>query len=398
VAVPGVRHEDQVWEPRDDFFSRRRSHDPKPYRSAVLPEIAAVELSWPSGVILELEDATTDLARLDTYVEAKFGHDGVAPMNTVLLRSESASSSQIENLTVGARQLAIAELGRAASRDAEMVAKNVEAMACAVRLADRLDESAISAMHEALTGGRLDDAGRYREGPVWIGTGGSDPSTAAYVPPAAERVRAGMADLVEFMRRDDLPVLGQAAIAHAQFENLHPFSDGNGRTGRAVLQAMLRGKGLTRRVTVPISAGLLTDTPAYFDALASCRAGDAAPIVVQTARAARMAAAKGKELVDALDQLRRDWDERLDARADSAARRSLLLIASQPAVDVPRLQARLGASQPVAQAAIDKLVDAGILKLDSDRKRNRVWIAPEAIAAMDRFAATLGRRVGQTRG
>jgi len=66
---------------------------------------------------------------------------------------------------------------------------------------------------------------------------------------------------------------------HAQFETIHPFTDGNGRTGRALVQAMLRNKGLTRQITVPVSAGLLSDTSAYFVALTSYRDGDAAPIV-----------------------------------------------------------------------------------------------------------------------
>ena len=83
-----------------------------------------------------------------------------------------------------------------------------------------------------------------------------------------------MADLVEFMRRDDLPVLAHAAIAHAQFETIHPFTDGNGRTGRTLMHAMLEAKGLLRTVTVPISAGLLADTPRYFTGLTDYQRGD----------------------------------------------------------------------------------------------------------------------------
>ncbi len=99
--------------------------------------------------------------------------------------------------------------------------------------------------------------------------------TPGYVRAARhDRVSAAISDLIRFLRRDDLPVLPQAAIAHAQFETIHPFTDGNGRAGRALLHSMLRSKALTRSVTVPVSAGLLADTGAYFEALTAYREGD----------------------------------------------------------------------------------------------------------------------------
>ncbi|MFG1907303.1 Fic family protein [Kribbella sp. NPDC048928] len=126
--------------------------------------------------------------------------------------------------------------------------------------------------------------GQLRDGQVWIG-GGPTPHTAAFVPPRHERVLALMDDLVAFCRRTDVPVLTQVSIAHAQFETIHPFNDGNGRTGRTLVHAMLRRSGVTRRLTVPVSAGLLTDTDAYFAALGSYREGDPTPIITQFSRA-----------------------------------------------------------------------------------------------------------------
>ena len=107
-------------------------------------------------------------------------------------------------------------------------------------------------------------AGRWRDEQVWIGGDSFGPHDAEFVPPHHARVPALMADLIKFTSRADLPLLSQAAIAHAQFETVHPFADGNGRTGRALIHAMLRGHRLTRNVTVPVSAGLLTDTRSYF--------------------------------------------------------------------------------------------------------------------------------------
>ena len=105
------------------------------------------------------------------------------------------------------------------------------------------------------------------------------PIGATFVGPRHELVPGAVDDLIAFTQRDDISALPQIAVAHAQFETIHPFTDGNGRTGRALVQALLRNKGLTRQVTVPVSAGLLAGTDAYFDALTSYRSGDAAPIV-----------------------------------------------------------------------------------------------------------------------
>ncbi len=111
-------------------------------------------------------------------------------------------------------------------------------------------------------------------------------STVGAVRPARpHRVPAAIDDLMAFAARDDVPLLAQIAVAHAQFETIHPFTDGNGRTGRALVQAMLRNKGLTRQVTVPVSAGLLADTDGYIAALTAYRDGDAAPIVERFAEA-----------------------------------------------------------------------------------------------------------------
>lgn len=161
--------------------------------------------------------------------------------------------------------------------NATAIVANTRAMRAAIDLADRLDGEAILAMHRALIGDNDPSIpGRqWRTEAVWIG-GGPTPHTAMFVPPTHERITAGVADLERFLDRDDLPVLVRAAIAHAQFETIHPFPDVNGRTGRALVRSMLRGKGLTRAVTVPISGGLLISPEANFDAFA-VRAGRRSP-------------------------------------------------------------------------------------------------------------------------
>jgi Fic family protein len=228
-------------------------------------------------VLTEAGEATEAIARFD----AEAGHR-MAPFSSILLRSESTASSRIEQLTASAKAIALAELGDERSSNASMIVSNVAAMDAAIALADDLDEAAVIEMHTALLEHEHPEwTGHWRNTQVWIGGGRFGPQRAMFVPPHHQRVAESMSDLMTFARRDDVPALVQAAIAHAQFETVHPFPDGNGRTGRALVHAMLRRRGVTRSVTVPISAGLLVDIGAYFDALGAYRDGDPSVIVGQ---------------------------------------------------------------------------------------------------------------------
>jgi Fic family protein len=201
-----------------------------------------------------------------------------------------------------------------------------------------------------------------------------------------------MADLLRFCHRTDMPVLVHAAIAHAQFETIHPFADGNGRTGRALVHALLKRGRATTRLTVPVSAGLLVDTESYFDALMVYRQGDAAPIVERFSQAAFRAVSNGRRLETDLADIYAQWEHAVSARRDAVVWRLLPLLVSQPAVTIRFIQESTGASQPAAQNAVDQLVTAGVLAPATQNRRNRVWIATEVIAALDEFAARAGRR------
>lgn len=377
----------------DTISRRERSKIPVRYQAAIAPAIAAARLDMSSSQAAATEDAAAAISRFEAHVTATLGDSDLAPMQAVLLRSESAASSQIENLTVGARQLALAELGVRASPNAQLVVKNVAAMSAAIRLADNLDAESILTMQAALMSTTLGRAaGRWRQQQVWIGASASSPAGADFVPPHHGRVPAAMDDLVAFMRRDDLPVVVQAALSHAQFETVHPFIDGNGRTGRALLHALLRNKRLARRVTVPVSAGLLQNTQAYFNALMSYRAGDVDPIVTEVCEAAHRAVAQGRWLVDELVQLAARWTDDVAPRRGSAAERLLRVLPSQPAVHVALIVERLGVSETAARRAIERAAGAGVLRETSDRSRDRVWIAPDVLEILDDFASRAGRR------
>lgn len=339
-------------------------------------------------VLAVADDASKELTRFDT----KAGMI-TAPFASILLRTESASSSEVENLTSSAKQVALAEIGESRSGNAQLVVSNVRAMNAAIALSDRLDEDAVIAMHEALLSSSAPHhVGRWRNEQVWIGGGGVSPHAATFVPPHHDRIPELMRDLIEFAHRTDVPVLVQAAIAHAQFETIHPFPDGNGRTGRALLQGMLRAGGLTRNVAVPVSAGLLRDVDAYFDALGAFRSGDPNAIVSTVAEASFAAVDNGQRLVDDIEAISARWNETVVARTDSSVHRLKEYLLRQPVVNSKSIAAALGVSQVAAQTSIDKLVDAGVLTKERGRVRYRIWQADEVLQALDAFGARARRR------
>lgn len=382
---PALSYGEAVWDSADPAASRRqRSANRGAFRYAVVPHISGLAPTVSADSLADAEEAT---ARMEAFDKESAGW-GV-PFSSVLLRSESATSSQIEHLTANARRIALATLGDASRRNATVIARNAAALRAAIDLADRVSTNTILAIHERLDGG--DDpanAGRFRREWVWIG--GQSPVTAAYVGVHPDAVADDVADLVEFIQRDDIQPLVQAAIAHAQFETIHPFTDGNGRTGRALVSAILRRREVARHLSVPISAGLLGDTEAYFAALTAYRGGDMEPIVERFAYAARRA-------LDNAAILRQDVAAVRDAVLGTAQRRTgnLLTIAqlcaTEPAFTAQMVTDR-GVSLSSAYRLLDRLVAAGLIRPEKPIHGVTVWTVPGLTEALDRFADRAGRR------
>lgn len=391
LAWPAVGWEERAWRPTipPELVSRRiRQRHTGTYRAAVVPTISEREVVLPGPLAAVTEEASAEIARFD----AELGHE-IAPFGALLLRSESASSSQIENVTSCARAVALAELGHGDRSNAAQIVANVRAMQAAIELADRLDLDAVLAMHAALMEHqRHHEPGQLRREQVWVGGTSYGPHQAEFVAPHHTHVPRLMDDLIAFIHRDDLPVLVHATLAHAQFETIHPFTDGNGRTGRALIHAMLRGKGLTRNVTVPVSAGLLTEADLYFAALGAYREGDAGKIIELMAEASFTAIANGRQLVADLRKIRDRWREAIHARRDAAAWRLADLLLRRPIIDAATAQAELGTTSANTHRALRQLVDAGVITEFSGRRRARLWQAGEVLSALDDFAARAGRR------
>lgn len=388
TSLRPVTYDDVRWEPQGRRYASGSLPKYGTYRPAVPADIADLALDLPPNVLAEAEHASYALTRFD----AELGSE-IAPFAGVLLRSESAASSQIENLTASARAIAEAELpGGKAKPNAALIVANTAAMHAAVALSDTVDAQAILAMHRALMANEpRHTPGEFRTEPVWIG-GGSTPIGATFVGPRHELIPGAIGDLIAYTQRADVPALPQIAVAHAQFETIHPFTNGNGRTGRALVQAMLRNKGLTRHVTVPVSAGLLADTGAYFAALTTYRNGDAAEIVELVSQACVRAVANARELVADLRGIRQAWNDVITARSDSAVWKVADLLTRRPVVNAALLAQELGIESTNAHRYLNPLTDVGILVETTSGPRNRVWRSPEVLAALDAFAERAGRR------
>lgn len=387
---PAVGTVELVWEgDRDRIPRSRRSEYAGTYQAAVVPKIAHRSVAVPPRVQALAEEAAAEVARFDGEIGGE-----IAPLASVLLRTESAASSQIEHLTASAKAIAMAELGDTDRVNASLIVANGRAMLAAVELADRLDEAAVIAMHSALMSESAPKiVGRWRQEPVWIGTSSYGPHTASFVPPPHQMIQDAMADLVRYIARDDVPVLVQVAVAHAHFETIHPFPDGNGRTGRAVAHAMLRGKRLTRQVTLPVSAGLMKDIDGYIAALDAYRAGDPVPIIERVAEASIFAVHSGRDLLTEMQDIQHEWRAALKVRPQAVVWRAMDAVIRHGVVDARLIAGELGVSAGGATTAIEQLVEIGALTQIGTASRNRRFAALAVLEALDEYARGIARRV-----
>ncbi|WP_302183591.1 Fic family protein [Rothia santali] len=358
------------------------------YRSAVPPMI--------SGLTPRVDDATSALAREAEHELSRFDRESghrLAAFAPILLRSEAASSSQIEDLTASARQIFTAEIGGKPARNAAEIVANTRAMIAALELSGDLGTSSMRRMHGVLMAGQeRHTPGEYRTQPVWIGASRISPVGAGYVAPRFELVPELMEDLARYAARTDVTPLAHTATAHAQFETIHPFTDGNGRSGRALAQAMLRRSGLTTNVAVPVSAGLLTDVPAYHDALTSFREGEVSPIVEQFAAASLRAVPNGRQLLDDLDAILQEWTETVRPRRTSVKKRLLGFALEHPAFTAEQAARELEVAATNVYRYLRELETAGVLAVKKEHRGPTVWRAPAVLSAIDAFALRAGRR------
>lgn len=363
------------------------------YRAFVPDPIAELELLLSGEVAGALETASATVRELNASSLRLASLEAVARH---LLREESLASSRIEGLALGHRRLALADynLGQTDDPHAADVVGNIRAMTDAVELgakARKITPSNILAVHGTMLRFGVDEpiAGKWRDKQGWVG--GQVPTHAAYVPPPHGEVPRLMKDLSAFMNRTNLPALAQAAITHAQFENIHPFADGNGRVGRCLIHTVLRRRGLTPNYTPPVSVILAARRNHYFDGLEDFRGDGLYRWLDFFADATDTAAREAARLAATMDDLQDRWLERFPRppRADAAVRGVIAVLPAHPVLDVRVVMNRLDISERAAGAALAELEQVGVLKQVKKRIRGRVWECPDLFRVIREFEADL---------
>ncbi|MBF4570493.1 Fic family protein [Plantibacter sp. VKM Ac-2880] len=382
---------DLLWNPEDSSHLGRKDRAPGRYRAFVpgllgegLPDIGPAARQ-------AAEDALAVLARADERIGPRGRF-----LNHLLIRSESISSSWIEGNSVTPKKLAIAELLERGTRVALDVVANVRATEQAIaELGDRgraVTTSGIERLQHIIEP-RLRPGLRAEQN--WVGGPGWSPLRAEFVPPPPEEVGRLVDDLARFVTATSGNPVVRAAIAHAQFETIHPFIDGNGRTGRALIHTVLRRADALRNTLIPISTVFAGDTDRYIAGLTAYRdiPSRLDDWIVGFAEAAELAAGNAVRLSEDIERL--DIRVRADLirfredsgikpavpRSDAVILKILDALATDPVLTIETVAVQHEVSPGAAHRALVQLAEAGILGRTKDHKGRLVcWTADQHLA------------------
>ena len=389
----------------------RRARRGCDYEAYVPDRLAGRAFTLYGDTAADVADAERAVERLQREARSLADSEAVARL---LLRAEAVASSRIEGLEVGNRRLLKAQLALGLGADprdvtATEVLNNVEAMRWATEAIAEADEVAVGHLLEIhrrlMAGTRLEHVGgQVRVEQNWIGGSSYNPCSAAFVPPPPDRVDELLVDLCAFCNEDTLPAIAQAAIAHAQFETIHPFADGNGRAGRALVHVLLKRRGLAPVVVPPVSLVLATWSEDYIAGLTatrSCSETEAPEAIDGLNRwIALFAAAMSRAVDDAHDyehqvtDIQARWRQAVGKiRSDSAVLRLIEALPGAPLVTVQSAAALIDRSVQATNEAIAHLERSGVLKQTTIGKRNRGFEATDlidAFTALERRLASPG--------
>lgn len=392
--MPGSYIE-SVWTPAGvQQLAPRKHRRPCKYAAFIPQRLGDLKLDLPLEVAGVVSEAEAAIAALN-----EGARPALAPLARLLLRTESIASSRIEGMQVGVRELVRAEArlesgGFVGPRALEVLA-NITSMELAVHeaaAAELFSVEGILAIHRKLLAGTpyAKIAGRLRTTQNWIGGNDYNPCGADFIPPPPGHVLPLLADLCEAINDDLLPPLVQAALVHAQFETIHPFDDGNGRTGRALIQVVLRRRGLAPAYVPPISVVLAANRERYIAGLTGFRGDRALEWIEHFAAAAASAAHLAKSYLDEVRALGGRWRERLAAsghapRADAAAWAILEILAAHPIITAAVAAVATGRSKPAIYQALQQLESGGVLLALSKNRYNQAWEAEGLLELLSRL-------------
>lgn len=379
-----VNFEEYSWIPSDSPGRGRKGRLGGTYRAYVPQLLSELQLA-PS---CELAKRAHDLEKRIRELSQMNSSEGV------LMRSEAISSSKIEGIAPSADKIAIEELKEPDGNyqaPAKLVARNIGILRDGV---SKVEESGslgvddIAHLNSQLLGEELG----LRTVQNWIGGAGSSPLDADFVPPHHSRVPELMDDLVAYVNGAGHGGLIQAAIAHAQFETIHPFEDGNGRVGRALIQMVLVQRGLLKSPSLPVSLVLGTWSRTYIEGLTIFF--DAVEVAITVSN----------EIISDVEMIKTDWLEDIEAfrkdqgkrkalRADANEKRIIDFLPSMPVVTAEFVSDVLNVGYSAANTALNSLASAGVVRRKSIGRNVFGYVATDLIELLESISAPQGRAV-----
>ncbi len=366
---------------------------PSGYRAFMprpLPPEPALDLK--GDLQQHLSNADRALGRLDGSVETLPNPNLFVYM---YVRKEAVLSSQIEGTQSSLQDVLAAEahLLEGVADDAFEVVNYVRAMNLGL---DRLRELPVSIRlireihHELMRGARGQHLtpGQLRQSQNWIGPAGSTISTAFFIPPPPHEVPSLLGDIETFLHRDDdVPLLVKIGLAHAQFETIHPFLDGNGRMGRLLITFLLCERQALQKPVLYLSHYFKRHRQQYYDRLQAIRddgdwEGWLSFFLLGVTEVSLEAAETAKRILGLREAHRRQINDRLGRMAGNG-HRVLERLYEKPIVSVDDVRGITGTTFQAANMTVQRLVELGVLEEITGRARNRRFLYAPYVALFD---------------
>jgi len=349
--------------------------------SAFVPAPLPPELDWTPRLIGALSDADRLIGRLA-------GEGGRLPNPHVLIRPfvqrEAVLSSKIEGTQATLGELLAAEAGAIVDRSPEDLREvsnyvvalehgisRLKKLPLCVRLTRELHEKLMTSVQ-----GHQAAPGRFRKIQNWIGKPGSTVASASYIPPPPGEVEPCLAAWEKFLHESTLPPLVTIALAHYQFEAVHPFLDGNGRVGRLLITLFLIERQILPTPLLYLSAFFEASRRDYYDGLRGISERGAwndwlEYFLLGVARMSEDALSRAMRINRLLDE----WQKKMSGEASNNPLRVVELLGANPFITTRGVVDKLAVAFTTAQRAIERLERASILKRVGDAKRDRVYCA-----------------------
>jgi Fic family protein len=365
--------------------------------AAFVPAPLPPVLEWTPRLIGVLSDADRLIGRLA-------GEGGRLPNPHILMRPfvrrEAVLSSKIEGTQATLGELLAAEAGAAVERspeDLREVGNYVAALEHGISLLQELPLCVrlVRELHTKLMEGvRGQNAtpGIFRTTQNWIGKPGSTLATASYIPPPPGEVEPCLAAWEKFLHESDLPPLVTIALAHYQFEAIHPFLDGNGRVGRLLITLFLIERKILPTPLLYLSAFFEAARRDYYDGLRGVSTSGAwnewlEYFLLGVARMSEDALSRATRINDLLAE----WNGKFAGHSTNTPIRVLGLLAANPFVTITGAANQLSVAFTTVQRAIERLESSGIVRQVSDAKRDRVYCAQAVLDILEEPAHLVPR-------